>query len=131
LQSPLKEKNLNYTYNMVCESQADKYLLSQGNFIYVVDLNKVYPGFEALWKDTELEFDKHQINYRKNNFTGDYFALVKCKNPYNNSSHALFVIYNSDRVGEELMNFLNTFDVNSLFYSEAVVYNNGNYYSYR
>lgn len=131
LQSPLKEKNLNYTYNMVCESEADKYLLSQGNFIYVVDLNKVYPGFEALWKDTELEFDKHQINYRKNNFTGDYFALVKCKNPYNNSNHALFVIYNSDRAGEELMNFLNTFDVNSLFYSEAVVYNNGNYYSYR
>ncbi|OPZ87129.1 MAG: hypothetical protein BWY74_03470 [Firmicutes bacterium ADurb.Bin419] len=131
LQSPLKEKNLNYRYNTVYESEADKNLLSQGNFIYVVDLNKAYTEFDALWRDIGLEFDKHQIKYRKNEFTGDYFAMVKCKNPYNNSKHALFVVYNSDGAGEELVNFLNTFDTNSLFYSEAVIYNNENYHSYR
>ncbi len=131
LQNPLKEKNLNYTYDMVSECEADTDLLSNGNFIYVLDINKAYPEFEALWKDIKLEFNKQWINYGNDQFTGDYFALVKCKNPYNNGNHALFVVYNSDRAGEKLVNFLNTFDTNSLFYSEALIFNNENYHSYR
>ncbi|WP_265445502.1 hypothetical protein [Acetivibrio straminisolvens] len=131
LQNPIKEKNLNYVYNGVYESEADKTLLGQGNFIYVVDLNKTYSEFEPLWKEIGFEFGKSHINYKNNKFTGDYFAMVKCENPFSKGKHALFVVYNSDRAAEELISFLNTFDINSLFYSEAIVYNNGNYYSYR
>ncbi len=131
LRSPLKERNRNYRYDSVFESEIRECALGQSNFIYVVDCGKKNAGMLKVWENLGLEFDSGSIKYKGNSYNGDYFAFIKCDNPYNSSKLAAFVIYNSESAGEELVNFLNTFDTNSLFYSEAVIFSGGCYHSLR
>ena len=43
----------------------------------------------------------------------------------------LAIIYNTENLREEMMRFLNSFDTNPLFYSDAVIYHDGRYHSFR
>jgi esterase/lipase superfamily enzyme len=123
--------NNSYTGSVVFEGEINNGILSSSNFIYVIDCHDTSHVFQKIWKNTELEFDSVSIKFRDNRFRGEYFAIIKLKNPYNPEKITLLCIYNSENAAEELVGFLRTFNWMALFYSEAIISNNGNYYSYR
>lgn len=123
--------NIGFMCRVVFESEINNQILSGSNFIYVIDCDETNHVFQKKWKNEELEFDNISIRFRDKRFRGEYFAVIKCKNPYNPDKITILCIYNSENAAEELVGFLRTFNGMPLFYCEAIISNNGNYYSYR
>lgn len=131
LRNPLKERNRNYKYNLINKEEADGKALGSGNFIYAADTRSQNDFLGRMLDYTGIKADEAGITIEEAGYTGDYFALVKCKNPFNHERQALLILINNECLEKELLGFLNSFDTNSLFYSDAVVYNNGCYTSFR
>lgn len=130
LQSHLKEGDEDFICNVIQESEADEYKLSKSNLIYLIDCGDIDTRIKLMGSKIGLDFDIQHINYKNNKFYGDYFAVIKCRNPYDESKLALFIIYNGEKMGEELMILLKATSI-SEFYSEAIIYNNGQYHFLR
>ncbi len=131
LRQPMKERNRNYNYEVFMEDEVDCGTLRKSNFIHIIDTRNRSDIQKELLQRLELNIGAGGMKYKSREYTGDYFALVKCPNPFNSSKQALIVAYNSDAVEDELSRFLLSFDSDPLFYSDTVIYNNGAYYSFR
>lgn len=131
LQNPQNRVNNSSMCGAVFENEISGKDLSSTSFIYVIDCEETEHVFFKKWKSAELEFDSISIRFRDSRFWGEYFAIIKCKNPYNPGKSTLLCIYNSKNSADELEGFMRTFNRIALFYSEAIISNNGNYYSYR
>jgi hypothetical protein len=131
LQNPLKSRIRNYKYEIFNESIIDEKKLSETNFVmYINPLNKSNFN-ERVLNYSKIELDQTKIIYDNKQFGGNYFAVIKVKNPFDANKLALLVTCNSKSTEEEMMSFLKTFDSNSLFFSDTVIYNNGKYHSFR
>lgn len=131
LQSPLKEKLRSYKYEMRDEGTIDEAMLSQSNFVIYISPAEKSGLKEKMLKVSGLTLEQNRISYGKYQLSGDYFALIKVNNPFNEAKRAMIVTCNSTGAGEEMLKFLNSFDSNPLFYSDAVIYNNGEFHSIR
>jgi hypothetical protein len=131
LQLPMKERTRNYKYDSRLESEINPGDLRQSNFIIVVDARNISPMQHQVLDLAGLEPKPEGIDYQNHQYSGPYFALIKCPNPYHPNRYALLVIYNDGPMVEELINFWNSFDNNNFFFSEAVVYHQGLYISFR
>ncbi len=132
LQNPLKEFVTNYKYEQIQGAKADADLLSTTNYVYFNDARQLTHNDRKLFiKDTNISIEADSISLNHNKFEGEYFAVVKCPNPYNKDKTALFVIYNNEKLEAELRGFWESYYINLIFHSNAVVYNNGEYHSIR
>lgn len=132
LQRPLKERIRNYKYNLVLENEITDANLAESNFVTVIDSRNISP-FQQKVLDcmVNCKTDSSGINYHGKEFQGEYFALIKYINPSNHERYGLSIIYNTENLGEEIMSFVNSYDTNPLFYSDAVIYHEGRYHSFR
>ncbi|MFZ5989299.1 MAG: hypothetical protein ACOYWZ_19565 [Bacillota bacterium] len=131
LQYPLKERNRNYRYDISLESELNFENLGESNFVYVIDPRQPGDMQQRILNSAGLKIHRYGIGYGQMEYKGDYFAVIKCENPLDKEKLSVLIVYNSDEVEDELIKFLNSFDTNSLFYSDAVIYNNGSYHSHR
>lgn len=128
---PLVERVKNYDYKKYAEADVEKSQLKGCNFIYLADLNDTNELQQLVFESANCKAAKERIEYQGITFEGDTFAIIKCKNPFNESKHTMLVVYNSDTVIKELLDVWGTFDDNTLFYGDAIIYNKEQYYSYR
>jgi pimeloyl-ACP methyl ester carboxylesterase len=131
LQLPMKERTRNYKYDSCLESKVIPDDLRENNFIIVVDARNISPMQHQILNSVGLEPKPEGMDYLNHQYSGAYFALIKCPNPNNPGRYALLVIYNTDLMVEELINFWNTFDYNNCFFGDAIVYHQGLYISFR
>jgi hypothetical protein len=131
LKKPLKGRIRNYKYEMLNEGIIDEKKLSESNFVMYINPLNISSLKEKILKFTGIELDQAKIIYDNKRFEGNFFAIIKKKNPFNADKLALLAICNSKGAGEEMIRFLKTFDDNPLFFSDAVIYSNGEYHSIR
>lgn len=131
LQQPLRERQRNYIYELVNESEISEETLSSSNFVYVVDPQQIDNRMQQVLDAAGVRVDKTFLEYRGQSFTGEYFALIKSINPFNHDKTALLLILNGDSLEEELLKLMSSFDSNPVFYHEAVVYSEGWYHPFR
>jgi hypothetical protein len=131
LQYPLKGRARNYDYELVNESIIDEKRLSESNFVMYIDPFNKSNLNEKVLNYSQIELDQTKIIYDNKRFEGNYFAVIKVKSPYDADKLGLLVISNSKIAEEEMISFLKTYDINPLFFSDAVIYNNGEYHSFR
>ncbi len=128
---PLKERTRNYKYDLIKENEATGEKLSEANFVFVANIKNMYPVAKEAANSLDIKFESDGITFRGEEYSGDYFAFVRRKNPYNSDRQMLAIVYNSDSVEGELINFLSMFDSNPIFYSDTIIYCNGRYLSFR
>lgn len=131
LQFPLKERNRNYRYRVLKESGSDGAVLGTSNFIYVFDMENINEMRQQILERCGIRASVSSIQYGNNEYTGGYFGLIKCPNPFNGDFSALIIVFNHRSCQDELVKFFNSFDRNGLFYSDVVIYNHGSYHSFR
>jgi hypothetical protein len=132
LQNPLKERIRNYNYQALFENEVNPADLKECNFIQLVDARNISPFQQKVLDGTGLNgLEPSRIVYDNQEYPGDYFAFIKYRNPWNPGKSAMIIIYNHSEAEEELIKFLNTFDNNKLFYSDALIYHHGRYHSFR
>jgi hypothetical protein len=131
LQLPMKERTRNYKYDSCWEGEASQTGLGQSNFIMVVDARNISDMQHQVLDSVNLKPEPEGIGYDNRQYSGPYFAVIKCQNPYNPSRYTLLIIYNHDRMVEELIKFWNSFDYNNLFFSDAVLFHRDVYHSFR
>jgi dienelactone hydrolase len=131
LSNPMTDSTKAYKYAELFENEVNSEMLSQSNFICVIDMKSASEFQQDIMHLAGINAAKDGISYEKQEFSGDYFALVKCRNPYCREKYALVLIYNSDDVKAEMLNMIKSFDSSSLFYNDTVIFNNNNYYTFR
>jgi hypothetical protein len=132
LQSPLKERIRNYNYPSLFESETSPANLKESNFILLVDARDISPFQQEILDNTGLESLKSSVfKVDGKEYPGEFFGFIKVQNPYNPEKWAMIVVYNYNDGEEEMIKFLNTFDNNGLFYSDAVIYHQGRFHSFR
>jgi pimeloyl-ACP methyl ester carboxylesterase len=131
LQCPLKERIRNYKYDLCWESELNSADFSGGNFIFVLDTREGNPLQGQILERFGLKAEATCLHYGHQEYNAEYFALLKYPNPWDADFHALILVFNNDTMEDELLRFLNSFDTNGLFYSDAVIYHDGNYHSFR
>lgn len=129
--APLVERNRNYRYEKNVSDEIDQAKLAEGNLIYLASIEDTSELQQKLMEAACCNVTNDKLEYHGSTFYGDTFAIIKCKNPYNPDKNALLVIYNSESIKQELLNIWGTFDQNALFYSEAIIFNKNQYYSFR
>ncbi|MCX7923163.1 MAG: amino acid adenylation domain-containing protein [Clostridia bacterium] len=129
--NPLKASARAYKYAEVFEGETNSAKLAQSNFVYLIDVRDISSIQEEVMALAGITAKVGGLEYTNIEFMGEYFALIKRPNPFSGEKFALFVVYNSNAVQHELLNLLNSFDTNPLFYSEAVVFNEGSYRCFR
>lgn len=128
---PLKERTRNYKYDLIKENEATGEKLSEANFAFVANIENMYPVAKEATDSLDIKFESDGIIFRGEEYSGDYFVFAKRKNPYNSERYMLAIVYNSDSVEDELINFLSLFDTNPIFYSDTIIYSSGRYLSFR
>lgn len=131
LQLPIKERTRNYKYDSCLESEINQAGLGQSNFIMVVDARNISDIQHRVLDSVGLDPKPEGIDYENRQYSGVYFAVIKCQNPYNLNRYALLVIFNHDLMVEELIKFWSSFDYNNLFFSDAILYHREVYFSFR
>lgn len=131
LRVPLKERTRYYEYNTLKETGSSPEKLSESNFVYLMDVGNLSEPQQDVIKRLNLRCDTESLLYGESEFTGDYFAMIKSENPYDKTKKALIILANGAEAESALVEFMDSFDVNSLFYSDAVIYSNGKYHSFR
>jgi pimeloyl-ACP methyl ester carboxylesterase len=132
LQRPLKERVRNYKYTLVPESDVNFADLTGSNFVTVIDARKPSVFQQTIITGLEsIPIYPDGIEYDGQPFDGEYFALLKFPNPNNRERNGLAIIYNTDTMATEIINLLNIYDTNPLFYSDAIIYHEGQYHSFR
>jgi hypothetical protein len=132
LQNPLKEFVRNYKYNLIPSAEIDSDTLGSSNYVYFSDARSLTDNQKKLFiGQTNIEIETDGIRINETQFEGEYFAVIKFSNPYNKDKVALLVVYNSDQLESELMKFWESYYINPIFHSNAVVYSSGSYYSIR
>ncbi len=131
LRQPLKERKRNYRYDLYKESELEAEKLGQSNFIYFMDTRNISQKQRTVLDDLGVHAGPMNLEYGNMEYTGNYFAFLKYRNPYSEGKFALVVLYNGETVENELLDFLNSFDTNGLFYSDAVIYCDGHYSCFR
>ncbi len=104
--------------------------LAKNHLIHVL-----HPRNMGSWKDEklytpELDASESGIAFGGRRFTGEYFALIKYKNPLNPDKLVLLAAYNSNGALLKLNNLLMKFDEEPIFFNDAIVYCAGEYWSY-
>jgi hypothetical protein len=131
LQFPLKERNRNYQYGVLKESEINDAVLSESNFIYGIDTGNTNEIQRQILARCGISASASGISYDNAEYRGEYFGLVKCENPFNDAFSALIIVFNNHSCRDELVKFFNSFDRNGLFYSDVVIFHRGSYHSFR
>lgn len=131
LQYPSKERNRNYKYRVIKESELDDAALRNNNFIYVIDTGNMNENQRQILESCGIKAGVSGIYYNNTEYMGEYFGLVKCQNPFNSDFLTLIIVFNNHSCQDELAKFFNSFDSNGLFYSDVVISCNGSYQSFR
>ncbi|MCX7923426.1 MAG: hypothetical protein N3B21_15665 [Clostridia bacterium] len=127
LKQPLKERIRNYRYSATYESSLKPELLSMGNFIYVIDSRNVSELQQQVLNEAGVKAGAVALNYDGKEFYGDYFAVLKRKNPFNSQCNALIIAYNNNAFLEELHKLFSDFGMNPKLYNDEIIFNNGEY----
>ncbi|MCX7922797.1 MAG: hypothetical protein N3B21_12430 [Clostridia bacterium] len=127
LRQPLRERVRNYRYSASYESKLKPELLSKGNLVYAIDARNISELQQDILNKVGLKVEANTLNYDGKEFCGEYFALIKRSNPFNNQCNALIIAYNNDALLEELSNLFNYFGMNPMLFNDEIVYNNGEY----
>jgi hypothetical protein len=131
LSQPIKERNRNYYYPIILENEKTPEILSDSNFVTVIDTRNTSNFQCSLLQRLSLAAGNQGWVFQNQSFSGEYFGLIKTVNPFDRNYFSLLIIYNSDVLEDELIRFLHCFDTDRLFYSDAVVYHEGKYHSFR
>jgi pimeloyl-ACP methyl ester carboxylesterase len=131
LQLPMKERTRNYRYDSCMENKMIPSDFQHTNFIFVVDARNISPMQQEILDAVGLSPGRDGVDYGNQQYSGAYFALIKCSNPDISGYFTLAVIYNEDSMVEELIHFWNAFDYENFFFSDAVLYHQGLYHSFR
>lgn len=131
LRMPLKERNRNYSYKTVKEGNLSPEILKESNFIYFVDVSELNDFRKEILDKFEVEYENDSLLYQNQRFSGSWFAMIKKENPFDPKKKALLMLANGEEAESALTDFMDTFDNNSLFYSDAVIYSEGTLLSFR
>jgi hypothetical protein len=132
LQQPLRERQRNYIYETCDENKTSMESLKEVNFIYLLDVENSGWLQNHILDSAGVEVEENSLIYKGVVHHGDYFALIKFRNPFDVDKFALLLIAKGkEELENELLNFLSTLDSNPFFYHEAVVYSEGKYHGFR
>lgn len=77
-----------------------------------------------------ISLGKDVLVYAGDTFQGEYFAVVKSQNPFNEHKFMLLILVNGTTAEKKLLECWNEFDSSGLFYSEAIIWGNDRYFYY-
>jgi predicted peptidase len=131
LQNPMKDRYIFYQYDSIYEQDLDLIAATNSNLIYMIDSRSKSQKQEKLLDALGLRIDSSGMSYQGKQYDGDYFAFIKCENPFHNNNFILIVAFNSDALEKEVIQLMNSFDGNPLFYYDSFIFHNDHYQSFR
>ncbi len=131
LQNPIKDRYIFYRYESRSESELEHEPECDMNTVHMVDVRHVSDMQRRLLEQAGLRLEVSGMAFAEKQFSGHYFAFIKCEDPRRPGRFRLIVAYNGDELQSEIIQFMNTFDTNPLFWHDAVICHNRNYYSFR
>lgn len=131
LQNPMKDRYIFYKYEAIFEKDLELSNGASGNLVYIIDLRSKSQSQEKLLNSLELKMDASGMRYQNEQINGDFFTFIKCDNPLYKDQYILIVAFNSDSLENEIIQLMNSFDSNPIFFYDALLFHKGKYQSFR
>jgi predicted peptidase len=131
LQNPMKDRYIFYKYDAITQNELELGNRTPSNLVHIIDLRSKSQSQEKLLNSLGLRMDAYGMSYQDEQVNGDFFTFIKCENPLYKNQYILIVAFNSDSFENELIQLMNSFDYNPIFFYDALLFHQGKYHSFR
>lgn len=125
LQNPIRDRYIYYKYESCRESDLSLEQINERNYIFIVDARSPSLQQQRLLQAIGLRLEPERLTWKGQTYDGDYYAFIACPNPWFADRHVMVVAYSNDKLESEIVGLMNSFDRNTLFYNDAIVYHHG------